>query len=156
MKNENLPNYYSVLMPCVRYSRSLSWFDKILFSEIVALTNVKGYCYAHNNYFEKVFNISKSTVTRSIKRLEQEKFIKTELEIDKKTRAIMYRKIYLTPMVKNDYTPMVKNDYTRARDNAFKNNNINYDYKSRNNNSKTYQKQKQKTDVNIEWINEYL
>jgi|GEM_PF-1346062 len=142
------PNFYSILIPDIRYNRKLTWFDKVLYSEISALTNVKGFCYARNIYFEKVFNISTSTVTRSIKRLEDNNFIKTELEIDEKTKSILYRKIFLTPMVKNDHTPIIKNDYTRARNHAFKNNNTSNDYKTKYNQAKS--------DVNIPWLKKYL
>lgn len=142
------PNFYSILVPGIRYNRKLTWFDKVLYSEISALTNVKGFCYARNVYFEKVFDVSTSTVTRSIKRLEDNDFIKTELEIDKKTKSILYRKIFLTPMVKNDHTPIIKNDHTRARNHAFKNNNTSNDYKTKYNQAKS--------DVKIPWLNDYL
>ena len=149
----NLPNFYSVLIPKVRYSRDISWFDKILFSEIVALTNVKGYCYAHNSYFQKVFDVSDKTVQRSIKRLEINNFIKTELQKAEKTNAIMYRKIYSIPPVNNVTTPPDKNDGSRARNNILKNNTSINNYVNKPNN---FRSKNQKTDVSIDWINEYL
>jgi len=43
MEKEN-PNYYSILPANVRYDKKLTPFEKILYSEIVALTNKDGYC----------------------------------------------------------------------------------------------------------------
>jgi len=142
------PNFYSILTPAIRYNRNLTWFDKVLYSEISALTNVKGYCYARNAYFEKVFSVSDKTIQRSIKRLEENNMIKTYLQKDEKTRSILYRKIYLTPPDKNDPTPPDKNVGSRARNLAFKNNNTSNNYKSKYN--------QPKTDVNIPWLDEYL
>ena len=49
MNEENSPSYYSIIPADVRYDNRLNANEKLLFSEISALTNVCGYCYAKNN-----------------------------------------------------------------------------------------------------------
>ena len=132
MKNKETPNFYSIIPGVVRYDKNLSWFEKILYSEITALSNYKGYCYAYNSYFENVFSISQSTITRAIKKLEDLKYISIET-ITSKNNQILERRIFIlgeniykinkdTPIVKNDYTPIVKNGDTPIVKNDYDNN----------------------------------
>jgi len=149
-----LPSFFSILFPNVRYSRSLTWFEKILFSEITALTHVKGYCFATNSYFESAFGVSDRTVQRGLKHLSDEGFISIDV-LDQLAGSDVYRKIWLiTPPVKNDATPPDKNDGV-ARVNAFKSiNNTSVNIVSP---SKFYSFQKvQRPDVDVPWLDEYI
>ena len=65
------PNYYSILTADVRYDPNLSASEKICYSEITALANKYGYCYATNGYFAKLYGVKKYTITRWIKNLEK-------------------------------------------------------------------------------------
>jgi hypothetical protein len=76
---EQKPSYYSILTADVRYHDKLSPFDKLLYSDITALTNKKGYCNASNKYFSKVFNKSISTISRSISTLSDNNLIESIL-----------------------------------------------------------------------------
>lgn len=154
------PSFYSVLIPFVRYHKQLSWFDKILYSEISALTNSKGYCFANNSYFQDVFNVSRSTVQRSLNTLDKNGCIKIEI-IKDKNNQVLTRKMYLIidtpPGVKNDTTPGRKNDTTPGVKNdtyniikEFNNTSINKNKNNRRNN------RPEKTDVNVSWFAEYL
>lgn len=87
------PSYYSILPAKVRYDRDLSFFEKILYSEISALTNVDGYCTASNNYFSNLYDKSFETISRAISKLEKKQVIK--IEVEKKGCVISDRKIYL-------------------------------------------------------------
>ena len=49
---------------------------KILYSEISALCNKKGCCWATNDYFEKLYECSKITVIRAINALKENGYIK--------------------------------------------------------------------------------
>lgn len=43
------PEYYGILPAKVRYDERLKPMEKILFSELIVLSNMKGYCYANNS-----------------------------------------------------------------------------------------------------------
>jgi len=171
MKEKNIPNFYSILPSSVRYEKKLTWFEKILYSEITALSNFKGYCYAYNSYFENVFNISQSTITRGIKKLENLKYISIET-IFSENKQILERRIYIlgeniykkyndTPIVKNDYTPIVKNENSPIVKNDYDNNikekkNNNKYNTNVNKHSKNSFYQNQRPDVKPEWLDDYL
>lgn len=56
------PTFYTMLPAAVRYDKNLKPNEKLLFAEISALTNVTGYCYASNAYFQNLFDASTRTV----------------------------------------------------------------------------------------------
>lgn len=86
------PNYYSILPAKVRYDDGLSWFEKVLYAEITALSNKLGYCYAPNSYFSGNFSISDKTVTRAVKNLNVKGLIFVLYEA---SGGKTFRKIYL-------------------------------------------------------------
>ena len=65
------PSYFSILTANVRYDERLSANEKILFSEITALSGKFGYCTARNGYFSKLYNVSDRSITRWIKHLKE-------------------------------------------------------------------------------------
>ena len=65
------PNYYAIIPAGVRYSE-IKPNAKLLYGEITALTNKKGYCFASNNYFAELFNVNKNTISLWIKELKDE------------------------------------------------------------------------------------
>ena len=91
----NLPNFYAIMPSFIRYDKDLTSFDKIMYAEITALTNAKGYCYAFNSYFELVFNVTKRTIQYSLSRLEKQKYIFIDIERDNETNQVITRKLYL-------------------------------------------------------------
>jgi hypothetical protein len=146
---EQKPSYYSILTADVRYHDKLSPFDKLLYSDITALTNKKGYCNASNKYFSKVFNKSIRVISRAISNLSDNDLIKSILIRDQ-NNEIVERKIYLKQTVsigidKNDDTPTDKNDVTSIDKNDQYNNtsninNINKNIKSNSINTITKKK----------------
>ena len=48
---ENKKNYYAVIPAEVRYAKNLKANEKLMYGELTALANEKGYCYASNEYF---------------------------------------------------------------------------------------------------------
>ncbi|APX72694.1 helix-turn-helix domain-containing protein [Companilactobacillus allii] len=107
MENEK-PSYYSILTAEVRYDSEITYFEKILYSEITALSNKYGYCTATNNYFKSLYGKSIGTVSRSINHLKSRGFL--TVEIIRNGKEIKSRKIY--PIAKNVNTPITKNEYT--------------------------------------------
>ena len=60
------PNYYAVIPAPVRYDRELSASAKLLYGEIAALSDQRGYCWASNGYFAELYGVDKSTIKRWI------------------------------------------------------------------------------------------
>ena len=56
------PNYYGILPANVRYDKNLKPMEKILYTELTALSNKNGYCNAKNIYFGKLYDVHKNTV----------------------------------------------------------------------------------------------
>ena len=60
----NEPSYFAILPADIRYDKKLKANEKLLYSEITSLSSTEGYCWASNNYFAKLYNVSKRTVQR--------------------------------------------------------------------------------------------
>ena len=90
------PNYYAILTAEVRYCKELSAQEKLLYSEITALTNKKGYCWATNNYFAELYGLSKETVSRQVSNLAKHGFIHLNIIYYEDSKQIKERRIYLT------------------------------------------------------------
>ena len=123
------PSFYAIIPANIRYDKKISPNAKLLYGEITALCNDKGYCWARNSYFAELYGVSKVTVSRWIKQLSDKKYIETEMiykegskEIDKR-----YIRICYNPIIKNDNTTIIKNvkDNNTYKNNTYKNNTIN-------------------------------
>ena len=87
--------YYAILPANVRYDKNLTPNAKLLYAEITALTNEKGYCWATNSYFAKLYGVSKYTITCWIKNLKDSGYIKVDLIYGEGGKNIEKRYIYL-------------------------------------------------------------
>lgn len=103
------PGYYSILSASVRYDKDLNANEKILFSEITALSNKHGYCTASNNYFADLYQVAKGTVSKWITHLNQAGYLKVILIKQATTNQVIGRKMYPinNPKLKDEegYTP---------------------------------------------------
>lgn len=95
------PSYYSVITANVRYDNNLTDSEKLLFAEITSLSNKYGYCTASNNYFAKLYNVSKVTISRRISSLRNNGYLNVELI--KENNEIKQRKLH--PLT-NTYIPI--------------------------------------------------
>lgn len=86
------PNYYAIVPAFVRYNKSLTYLEKILYGELTALANKFGYCFATNQYFMDNFGNSERTVRKSISHLSELGFISIQSEISAKGTE---RKIFI-------------------------------------------------------------
>lgn len=97
-KNEEIsqemerPNYYAILPANVRYDKRLSANAKLLYCEISALANVKGFCYASNNYFSELFSVDSRSVQRWLYNLKDYGYITMDFDDNKDLRT---RKIFI-------------------------------------------------------------
>ena len=73
-------SYYAIIPANVRYDKNLSANAKLLYGEITALCNEKGYCWATNEYFASLYNTSEKTITRWISNLKDSEYIDTKIE----------------------------------------------------------------------------
>ena len=67
MSIENKKSYYAVVPANVRYDSNICANSKLLYGEITALCNEKGYCWASNQYFADLYDVSKISISRWIK-----------------------------------------------------------------------------------------
>lgn len=104
------PNYYAILPSNVRYDKELSYLARILYAEITSLSNKEGYCYATNSYFEKLYNVSKSTIIRALSSLLKRGYIKVQIKYSKDSKRVLERRIYIVDLVSNMTPGSVKND----------------------------------------------
>lgn len=100
------PNYYSILTANVRYDRNLEPNAKLLYSELTALCNKDGYCWASNEYLAWLYGFGTRTISRLINSLSQSGYIVVEIiQKDKKSRKIRLADIQLVrPVAKNGHS----------------------------------------------------
>ena len=97
------PNYYAIIPAEVRYS-NLKPNAKLLYGEITALSGKLGYCYATNNYFAELYDVSKNTVSRWISDLNKLGFINIKVERNE-NKQVIKRKIGI---IQKDNSPIYK------------------------------------------------
>ena len=118
---EDKPNYYSILPANVRYDKRLKPNEKLLYSEITALANTTGECWANNNYFAELYDVTPQTISTWISHLKELNYITIKIlykenskEIDKRLIGInenlntYYEKSY-EGIKENLNTPIKKN-----------------------------------------------
>ena len=94
-KRRDKPSYFAIIPAKVRYCEALAPIDKLLFGEITALANTKSYCFASNDYFADLYDMHKITISKSISKLVQNNFIRTELIYAEGTKQVKERRIYI-------------------------------------------------------------
>lgn len=92
------PNYYAIIPAEVRYNEKLTANSKLLYGELTALSNKKGYSWAQNKYFAELYSVDAKTVSRWIKQLQDEGFIKIQMEYDKQTKQVTKRLIKISTL----------------------------------------------------------
>lgn len=102
------PSYYSILTANVRYDNELKANEKLLFSEITALSNKDGYCHATNKYFAQLYDKNQWTISDWINHLKKKGYLKVLMIRDGK--QIKERRLFpiSTPIGKNPNTPLEK------------------------------------------------
>ena len=82
------PNYYAIIPANVRYDTEISPNAKLLYGEITALCNQKGFCWATNEYFSKLYGVSDRTIRTLLKQLQDKNYIK--INIINNTKRLIY------------------------------------------------------------------
>jgi uncharacterized phage protein (TIGR02220 family) len=104
--------YYAIIPANVRYDENLNPNAKLLYGEITALCNEKGYCWAGNSYFANLYKKDKSTIARWIRELEDNGYITREVIYKEGSREIKSRYMQLCNggIGKNAPTPIGKSE----------------------------------------------
>ena len=102
---EEKPNYYAIIPADVRYDNSLKDKAKLLYGEIVALSNKDGYCYASNKYFAELYGVTTTTISLLIKDLVDKGYLESTIQYKEGTKEILNR--YLR-IIKGGYLKNLK------------------------------------------------
>ena len=91
---QNKPNYYGIIPANVRYDKRLTPNAKLLYSEITALCNEKGFCWATNKYFSELYEVSTTSISKWISSLIEFGYLKSSIKYKEGSKEILNR--YLT------------------------------------------------------------
>ena len=127
---ENKPNYYGIIPANVRYDKRLTPNAKLLYSEITALCNDKGYCWANNKYFADLYEVSTTSISKWISSLIEFGYLTSTINYKEGTKEILHRYLRLVtyPIEEKLNTPIEEKlkDNNTINNNTI-NNNINFD-----------------------------
>ena len=93
----------------------LTFLERLLLIDILSLCKKKGYCWATNEYFKNLFNVSKQTISKSISSLSKYGYI--VLEYDRKEKNNSKRVIRLSEVLKNQILGIKNNLNTSIQEN---------------------------------------
>lgn len=123
------PSYWAVIPADVRYDDAIPANAKLLYGEISALCDQKGFCYASNGYFTQLYGWSIPTVQRLLKALMAAGYIEITIVRDRRTHAVEERRIFaglqkgVPPPLKNEGRspqkkgdPPLKNDFPNKKE----------------------------------------
>lgn len=132
--------YYAIIPANVRYDKDLVPNAKLLYGEITALCNEKGYCWASNQYFAELYNVSDRTIKNWISQLADKGYIQRSVKYREGTKEIEQRKLfigrehnfttsgnYVPDPRENNFTPPSENNFpvnNTSINNTFNNTNI--------------------------------
>jgi len=130
MDDIRLPSYYTILPASVRYDMELSYFEMVLYSEIIALATVTGYCHASNRYFSMLYKKDDKMISKAISKLQSRGHVRLLIENGYDRRIYILTSPLLEnkrpfivkseqpPLVNSDNPPLVKNDNPSPAHNA--------------------------------------
>ena len=104
-------SYYAIIPANVRYDKELTPNAKLLYGEITALCNEKGYCWASNVYFAELYKVSKTSISKWLSQLTAKGYITSKIIYRDGTKIIEERRLYITHPIEeklNRYERKVK------------------------------------------------
>ena len=110
---ENKKSYYAIIPANVRYNSTLPMGAKLLYGEITALCNERGYCWACNSYFADLYEVGSRTISGWVTALHRAKYV--HIEIDNMDKTNTKRRISI-PHEKN-FATTTKNSSRGPRKN---------------------------------------
>jgi DNA-binding transcriptional ArsR family regulator len=112
MSDTNKKGYYAIIPATVRYDKRLPANAKLLYGELTALSNEKGYCWASNRYFADLYEVSIQSVSKWVSKLNECGYITMQLEYREGTRQVKNRfiRIIEDPTLEKVNTPPTQVD----------------------------------------------
>lgn len=110
MEETQSKSYYAIIPANVRYDADLTPNAKLLYGEITALCNEKGYCWATNKYFADLYGVSKVSISKWIRCLSEAGYIQTSVICKEGSKQIDNRYITIVnePIKEKFNTPITK------------------------------------------------
>ena len=154
------PSFDVNVPPWIRYDFEISDFEFRFYIEVRAMTDLRGYCWATNSYFSKLFNKTERTIQRALSNLTKKGYLDIFIDKEKGNQ----RKIFITgyPNDKNVTTP---NDKNVTHNSLLTKSLKDFEQKSVKH-TKNYNSSKQKTqykskkeipnDVDIPWLDDFI
>lgn len=105
MMNEPRKSYYAIIPANVRYDENLIPNAKLLYGELTALCNERGYCWASNDYFANLYNVSKTSIKKWLKSLEDSGYIHREVKYKEGGKEIDTRWITIVTHPREEKLP---------------------------------------------------
>ena len=121
MENEK-PSYYAIIPANVRYDNRLKANEKLMYGEIVCLSNKNGYCFASNKYFSELYEVSPQAISGWVKNLERCGYITCEYLHN--GTEIKERRISINPQTNSTKLEKGINKTLKGYKQNFKDNNI--------------------------------
>lgn len=150
------PNYYAIIPAEVRYNEKLTANSKLLYGELTALSNKKGYSWAQNKYFADLYNVDTKTISRWIKQLQEESFIKIKIEYDKETKQVTKRLIKISTVGGRDKNVLGGQKDPQGGDKNVQDNIYSNNINNTSNNSATFKKVSDFSDFYINAYNHII
>lgn len=88
---EEKKSFYAIIPANVRYDQKLTANAKLMYGEITALCNERGYCWATNLYFAELYGVSKQAISRWINSLKEQGYV--SIEYERKGKEIVKRMV---------------------------------------------------------------
>jgi hypothetical protein len=119
-------NYYAILPANVRYDKNITPNAKLLYAEITALCNDKGYCWAGNAYFAELYGVTKTSISNWISSLQKNGYIDVQLIYKENSKEIQSRHISIANNIpiQNNLNTYTKNIVGGIQNNFTDNNKI--------------------------------
>ena len=69
---------YIIIPDCIKRNTSLSSTSKILYGQILSLSNKVGKCWAHNKTLAEMIGVNERTISRCLKELKDFELVKVD------------------------------------------------------------------------------
>ena len=100
-------SYYAIIPANVRYDKDLTPNAKLLYGEITALCNERGYCWSENSYFAELYGVSNTSISKWINLLVQKGYLSSEITYkEKKNSRGIIQMLVIHPIIQ-----LVKRNY---------------------------------------------